>query len=130
MPQFNDIFAFIEVDGQELPQYGIDIIPEENTVTCWVASQPDKVCPVLCSIYRFHTLTTTHQQHFSLTYGHTRQNDTFHVRITTDGLRRAKYLKPSKTGTAQMTVIGVSTSPTSVRPYMFSRLHLTGTLAP
>ena len=60
MLQFNDIFAFIEVDGQEFTQYGIDIILEENTVTCWVASQPDKVCSVLC-ISRFHgTLTTTH----------------------------------------------------------------------
>ncbi|KIM59383.1 hypothetical protein SCLCIDRAFT_1019912 [Scleroderma citrinum Foug A] len=104
MLQFNDIFAFIEVDSQELPQYGIDIIPEENTVACWVASQPDK--------------------HFSVTYGHTRQNDAFDIKITTDGLRCGKVLGRSRTGTIRK-VIGVPTSPTSVRPYMFSKLQLT-----
>jgi len=71
-----------------------------------------------------------YKQHFSLTYGHTHRNDDLSVRITTDGLRSSKFIKRSKTGQRRNTVNGVSTSPTSMRPYMFSRLQLTGTLAP
>lgn len=43
MLQHNGVFSFIEIDGQELSQYGIEILPEENTITCWIACQPDKV---------------------------------------------------------------------------------------
>ena len=71
-----------------------------------------------------------HTQHFSLTFGHTHKNDAFDIRIATDGLRRAKLLKFSESGTRRETVIGVPTSPTSVRPYMFSGLQLTGTPVP
>ncbi|KIM59433.1 hypothetical protein SCLCIDRAFT_1217788 [Scleroderma citrinum Foug A] len=66
-----------------------------------------------------------HTQHFSLTFGHTHKNDAFDIRIATDGLRCAKLLKSSESGTRRETVIGVPTSPTSVRPYMFSGLQLT-----
>jgi len=69
-------------------------------------------------------------QHFSLTYGHTCQNDTFDISITTDGLQYVWFLEASKTGTTRNTVIGVATSSTSLRPYMFSRLQLTGTFPP
>jgi len=65
-------------------------------------------------------------QHFSLIYGHTRQNGTFDINITTDGLLYAKLLRCA----GRNTVIGVPTSPTSVRPYMFSKLQLTGMLSP
>jgi len=59
MLQFSDIFAFIEVDGEELPQYGIDIIPEKNTVTCWVASHRQGLFHPTMYI-QFHILTMTH----------------------------------------------------------------------
>lgn len=43
MLSLNDISAWIEVDGKELEQYGIEEDLDRSQVTCWIATQADKV---------------------------------------------------------------------------------------
>lgn len=43
MLSLNGISAWIEVDGKELEQYGIEEDLDLSLVTCWIASQADKV---------------------------------------------------------------------------------------
>ena len=39
----NGVSAWVEVDGKELEQYGVEEDIEHNQVTCWIATQVDKV---------------------------------------------------------------------------------------
>ena len=39
----NDYQAWIEVDGQELQCYSIDVDHAKKIVTCWIASEVGKV---------------------------------------------------------------------------------------
>lgn len=43
MLSLNGVLAWIEVDGKELEQYGVEEDPDRNRVTCWIATQADKV---------------------------------------------------------------------------------------
>ncbi|KIJ60376.1 hypothetical protein HYDPIDRAFT_117292 [Hydnomerulius pinastri MD-312] len=42
MLNFEEISAWVEVDGQELEQYGVEENLEKNEVTCWIATQAGK----------------------------------------------------------------------------------------
>jgi hypothetical protein len=43
MLSLNGISAWIEVDGKELEQYGIEEDLDRRQATCWIATQADKV---------------------------------------------------------------------------------------
>lgn len=41
--ELGDFSAWIEVDGVELPQHGVEYSQDEKTATCWIASEDGKV---------------------------------------------------------------------------------------
>ena len=43
MLSLSNVSAWIEVDGKELEQYGIEEDSDRSLVTCWIASQAGKV---------------------------------------------------------------------------------------
>lgn len=43
MLSLNGVSAWIEVHGKELEQYGVEEDPDHHKVTCWIATQADKV---------------------------------------------------------------------------------------
>lgn len=43
MLSLNSISAWIEVNGKELEQYGVEEDPDHNKVTCWIPTQADQV---------------------------------------------------------------------------------------
>ena len=43
MLSLNKVSAWIEVDGKELEQYGIEEDLDRSQVTCWIPTQADKV---------------------------------------------------------------------------------------
>ncbi len=43
MLQFDDFFAWIEVDGDHLPEYRVEYSREKKQVKCWIPSQAGKV---------------------------------------------------------------------------------------
>jgi hypothetical protein len=45
MLEYNTFRAGIRVDGDFLNVYDVEISPEENKVTCWIASEAGKVSP-------------------------------------------------------------------------------------
>ncbi|KAF7305820.1 hypothetical protein HMN09_00735900 [Mycena chlorophos] len=44
MLELNGFAAWISIDGEEVPEYGVETDSERNTVTCWIASENFSVC--------------------------------------------------------------------------------------
>lgn len=44
MVQFGTYHVWIEVDGDELPEFNVDVEEDKKKVTCWIPSEAGKVC--------------------------------------------------------------------------------------
>ncbi|KAH7884270.1 hypothetical protein F5I97DRAFT_1888165 [Phlebopus sp. FC_14] len=105
MLQFKHFSAWIEVEGKELEQYGVEEDLEKNQVSCWIASQAGKTFSILI-------------KHNSLQM----QHNVLVATPTLDGTGHGgKFILDNGTTVLKDTI----TSPTTVRPYMFSKLQLT-----
>ncbi|KAH7928295.1 hypothetical protein BV22DRAFT_1005153 [Leucogyrophana mollusca] len=109
MLQHRQFSACINVDGVELEQYGTEYLPDENKVTCWVASEAGKQFSVKWQD------SSSPRQHDTSGY------------VKVDGVSCFARIIPQKhkfRNWAEGSEFVVSS--TSVRPIMFSNLQVTG----
>ena len=110
------------MDDTELPQYGIQYSPDGKQVTCWVPSEIDKVGLMA-------PLTEVNDdllQKFCVCWNESHRLFPMLGRVYVDGTRYGgKYLK-QRSKQASVRMYSADTSPTTERPFVFSRLELTG----
>ncbi|KIJ60389.1 hypothetical protein HYDPIDRAFT_32354 [Hydnomerulius pinastri MD-312] len=114
MLQLRTFRAGIRVDGEFLQAYDVEMLPEENKVTCWVASEAGKNFSVVWQDLNF-------TRHFNL-LGELKVDGTW------AGGKLFKPLLPNQP--VSSTLISaelkfVNTSPTTARPLAFSKLQTT-----
>jgi hypothetical protein len=112
----NDISAWIEVDGKELEQYGIEEDLDRSQVTCWIATQADKCFSVVFkddAAYRDHSLGSS-------------------LRLDGSSINGKVLRSPTRSGEFQnfandrkVVQNDQVLSASSSRPFMFSKLELT-----
>ncbi|KAF8554455.1 hypothetical protein OG21DRAFT_1064395 [Imleria badia] len=108
--------AWIEVEGRELEQYGVEEDYDQNQVTCWIATQADKNFSVVFrdnEAYREHSLGSSLRLDGSSINGK-------HLRLPT---RIGCF--PNFAGDRTVVQNGQTLSATSLRPFVFSKLELT-----
>ncbi|KAG1883486.1 hypothetical protein F4604DRAFT_1575804 [Suillus subluteus] len=115
MLSYGTLRACIRVDGQALESYGIETFPEENKVTCWIASEAGKTFSVV-----WQDINHARQYH--------QTGD-----VTLDGvhgggqlMRALSFNEPPTYQRCTAEFKYVNTSMNSIRPLTFSRLQLTG----
>ncbi|KAG2340661.1 hypothetical protein BDR05DRAFT_889426 [Suillus weaverae] len=115
MLSYGTLRACIRVDGQALESYGIETFPEENKVTCWIASEAGKTFSVV-----WQDINHARQYH--------QTGD-----VTLDGIhgggqlmRALSFNEPPTYQRCTAEFKYVNTSMNSIRPLTFSRLQLTG----
>ncbi|KAG1821974.1 uncharacterized protein BJ212DRAFT_1547943 [Suillus subaureus] len=115
MLSYGTLRACIRVDGQALETYGIETFPEENKVTCWIASEAGKTFSIV-----WQDINHARQYH--------QTGD-----VTLDGvhgggqlMRALRFNEPPTYQRCTAEFKYVSTSMNSIRPLTFSRLQLTG----
>jgi hypothetical protein len=120
--------AWISVGGQSLETYAVETSPATNEVTCWVASEAGKAChlkllapPNLTFVQEF----SVHCRDASATRVHT-----VGVFVTVDGQECggvALYnTANSYRGKDTVSQSDVQVSDTTVKPFVFSAVRLTG----
>lgn len=114
MLSYGTLRACIRVDGQALESYGIETFPEENKVTCWIASEAGKTFSVV-----WQDINHARQYH--------QTGD-----VTLDGIHGGGQLmhalgfnEPPTYQRCTAEFKYVNTSMNSIRPLTFSRLQLT-----
>ncbi|KAG1841037.1 hypothetical protein DFJ58DRAFT_79985 [Suillus subalutaceus] len=114
MLSYGTLRACIRVDGQALESYGIETFPEENKVTCWIASEAGKTFSVV-----WQDINHARQYH--------QTGD-----VTLDGvhgggqlMRALSFNEPPTYQRCTAEFKYVNTSMNSIRPLTFSRLQLT-----
>ncbi|KAG2118528.1 hypothetical protein BD769DRAFT_1030292 [Suillus cothurnatus] len=114
MLSYGTLRACIRVDGQALESYGIEMFPEENKVTCWIASEAGKTFSVV-----WQDINHARQYH--------QTGD-----VTLDGvhgggqlMRALRFNEPPTYQRCTAEFKYVNTSMNSIRPLTFSRLQLT-----
>lgn len=114
MLSYGTLRACIRVDGQALESYGIETFPEENKVTCWIASEAGKTFSVV-----WQDINYARQYH--------QTGD-----VTLDGIhgggqlmRALGFNEPPMYQRCTAEFKYVNTSINSIRPLTFSRLQLT-----
>ncbi|KAH0832995.1 hypothetical protein J3R83DRAFT_11978 [Lanmaoa asiatica] len=112
----NGVSAWIEVDGKELEQYGVQEDLDQSRVTCWIPTQADKVFSVV-----FRDDATDRQ--YSLASS---------LQLDGSSVSGKCLYPPARTGdfpnsVTNRTVVQTDQvlSATSSRPFMFSKLELT-----
>ncbi|KAG1863447.1 hypothetical protein C8R48DRAFT_203529 [Suillus tomentosus] len=115
MLSYGTLRACIRVDGQALESYGIETFPEENKVTCWIASEAGKTFSIV-----WQDINHARQYH--------QTGD-----VTLDGIHGGGKLmhalgfnEPPTYQRSTSEFKYVNTSMNSIRPLTFSRLQLTG----
>ncbi|KAG1743500.1 hypothetical protein EDB19DRAFT_568532 [Suillus lakei] len=114
MLSYGTLRACIRVDGQALESYRIETFPEENKVTCWIASEAGKTFSVV-----WQDINHARQYH--------QTGD-----VTLDGIhgggqlmRALSFNEPPTYQRCTMEFKYVNTSMNSIRPLTFSKLQLT-----
>ncbi|KAG0708119.1 hypothetical protein DFH29DRAFT_871044 [Suillus ampliporus] len=114
MLSYGTLRACIRVDGRALESYGIETFPEENKVTCWIASEAGKTFSVV-----WQDINPARQYH--------QTGD-----VTLDGIygggqlmRALSFNEPVTYQRCTTEFKHVSTSMNSIRPLTFSKLQLT-----
>ncbi|KAG2145220.1 hypothetical protein DEU56DRAFT_789487 [Suillus clintonianus] len=114
MLSYGTLRACIRVDGQALESYGIETFPEENKVTCWIASEAGKTFSVV-----WQDINHPRQYH--------QAGD-----VTLDGIhgggqlmRALSFNEPPTYQRCTTEFKYVNTSMNSIRPLTFSKLQLT-----
>lgn len=114
MLSYGTLRACIRVDGQALESYGIETFPEENKVTCWIASEAGKTFSVV-----WQDINHARQHH--------QTGD-----VTLDGIhgggqlmRALRFNEPPTYQRCTAEFKYVNTSMNSIRPLTFSRLQMT-----
>ncbi|KIJ60377.1 hypothetical protein HYDPIDRAFT_43382 [Hydnomerulius pinastri MD-312] len=114
MLHYKQFSAWIEVDGHELEEYGVEGDLEKNVVVCWIASQIGKNFSINWkdkSPFRDYTLASYPKLDGTSVGGM--------------ALRPSNFSGLKETSTPIITLKDVVTSMTSVRRYMFSKLNVT-----
>ncbi|KAF9223803.1 hypothetical protein BS17DRAFT_781217 [Gyrodon lividus] len=117
MLNLGGISAWVEVDGQELEQYGVAEDLEKNEVTCWIATQVGKNFSV---VYRDNAQHREHSLSSCLRLDGTDVPGRV-LRPATVMSHSANFEKKFRTVIQKDHVV----SATSVRPFIFSKLELT-----
>ncbi|PPQ92582.1 hypothetical protein CVT25_007274 [Psilocybe cyanescens] len=110
MPNINNFSAWVQVDGQPLPEYQIAFSVSEvgTQATCWIPSESGK--------------------EFQICYKDAARTISTGTKVSVDGVRctakisRAKHLTDKSNGT--IVHRGMTISENSVRPFIFSVCHL------
>ncbi|KAG8213336.1 hypothetical protein J3R82DRAFT_11818 [Butyriboletus roseoflavus] len=116
MLSLNDISAWIEVDGKELEQYGVEEDLNQSQVTCWIPTQADKGFSVVFKdhlAYRDHSLGSFLYLDGSSVGGKVLHSPT----------RNGDF--PDSVTNRTVVQKGQTLSATSSRPFMFAKLELT-----
>ncbi|KAG1869519.1 hypothetical protein F4604DRAFT_1926910 [Suillus subluteus] len=103
---FGDLSAYLFVDGQELPEYAVDVsnTPTENRITCWIASEEGKKFGV--------RWMNAAEQSWSI-----------RATVSVDGVRcGAQSAPPGWVGTTERTHLA---NDSVTRDFMFSNIELT-----
>lgn len=123
MLNIGTVSAWITVDDVEVPQYDIQYSPDGQQVTCWIASEIDKVGWMsLCLEVDDHTFF----QKFSICWNEPQRLVSMLGRVRVDGTRCGGQFLRQRSERACIRFHAVDTSPTTERPLIFSRLELTG----
>ncbi|KAG2362806.1 hypothetical protein BDR07DRAFT_1406180 [Suillus spraguei] len=114
MLSYGTLRACIRVDGQALESYGIEMFPEENKVTCWIASEAGKTFSVV-----WQDINHARQYH--------QTGDVILDGVHGGGqlMRALSFNEPPTYQRCTAEFKYVNTSMNSVRPLTFSRLQLT-----
>ncbi|KAF9232955.1 hypothetical protein BU15DRAFT_80643 [Melanogaster broomeanus] len=114
MLQYKSFRAGICVDGEFLKVYDVETLPEEDKVTCWIASEAGKNFAV---VWQDRSFT----RNFDLS-GEVRVDGSFAGGLLLRSPVPGQAISPiSHTATLRY----IKTSATTVRPLAFSKLHLT-----
>ncbi|KAF4596139.1 hypothetical protein EYR40_008175 [Pleurotus pulmonarius] len=106
MLQLEKFTAWVTIDGEETPEYNVEISDDGKEATCWIASQVNKPFEVHWRVEANHVATVGD------------------VRV--DGKSASgKVVHPSVEMSQNGSVTGVPISRTQIRPLMFSATELT-----
>ncbi|KAF4571660.1 hypothetical protein EYR36_009003 [Pleurotus pulmonarius] len=106
MLQLEKFTAWVTIDGEETPEYNVEISDDGKEATCWIASQVNKPFEVHWRVEPNHSSTAGN------------------VRV--DGKSIAgKVIRAPLYTTQNATIKGVPISRTQIRPLMFSATELT-----
>jgi len=105
MPDLNGVQVIILSNNQPLEEY--DVTYEGDTVTCWIPSEAGKTFEIR---WRTHPGSSLHNVH-----------RVFDCYMDGRGMKRALGKPTHRSGS----VVGVSTGPTTLRPFTFSTIRLT-----
>jgi hypothetical protein len=67
MPTFQAFHATIRTDGEDLPEYDVQVDDNEKQVSCWIPSEAGKVSTAYCSVC---VLTDLYSELFNLLVHH------------------------------------------------------------
>ncbi|PBL03272.1 hypothetical protein ARMGADRAFT_1056489 [Armillaria gallica] len=110
MLQFDDFFAWIEVDGDHLPEYRVEYSREKKQVKCWIPSQAGKA--------------------FSVHWRHRNRQFATSGRVHIDGSFAGSRLleapgRPTYSPSDVVSLNSARTSATTARSLLFSSVELT-----
>ncbi|KAF9260047.1 hypothetical protein L218DRAFT_1055350 [Marasmius fiardii PR-910] len=104
MLNFKEYSVWVAIGGTPAQEFGVEVLAEQNTVTCWIPSEEGKTFDIRIKDNDYHTPISADILVDGISYG-------------------GKPMKGNKL--AKRCKRGFRTSPTTVRPFMFSRLNTT-----
>ncbi|KDR68599.1 hypothetical protein GALMADRAFT_146251 [Galerina marginata CBS 339.88] len=104
MPNIGGFSCWIQVDGKHLTEYKIEYSVDGTQATCWVPSEVGKEFQI-CYCDPVRILTTG-------------------SRVTVDGIRCSSKILSTRHPRSTVTHIGVTTTDTTTRPFIFSSCQL------
>jgi hypothetical protein len=129
MLQFENFSAWVTVDDVELPQYSVEHSTDGKQVTAWIPSEAGKVECLIAIVSRPLNLTVS-IKNFAVKWKDSIRSYATSGRVFVDGTHcggRITYAtKHRRLHNAIATKDYIRKSASTVRPFMFSQLELTG----